>query len=263
MITIKNYIKAKTLEEAYQLNQKKRNCVIGGMLWLKTGKRAVDTAIDLSGLGLDAIEETDACFRIGTMVTLRQLETSSSLNAFFGNSIRKAVADIVGVQFRNLATVGGSIWGRYGFSDVLTVFLSLETCVELYRGGTVSLEEFVRMPKDRDILTHITVKKVPGFYSYEAFRIQRTDFPVITCAVSGFNGEYRAAVGARPGRALIVRDAEHILERGLTEDSIRQFASYVAGRTGTGTNMRGGKEYRRQLIKALTERCLAESGEST
>ena len=34
-----------------------------------------------------------------------------------------------------MSTVGGSIWGRYGFSDVLTLFLAMDTWVELYKGG--------------------------------------------------------------------------------------------------------------------------------
>ena len=74
MLTINQYVKASSLEEAYELNQKKSNVILGGMLWLKMQKRNVGTAIDLSGLGLDAIEETEEAYRIGAMVTLRQLE---------------------------------------------------------------------------------------------------------------------------------------------------------------------------------------------
>ena len=54
MIKIREYVKVKDLEEAYQLNQKKSSCVLGGMIWLKMGSRNVGTAIDLSGLGLDS-----------------------------------------------------------------------------------------------------------------------------------------------------------------------------------------------------------------
>lgn len=57
MIKIKEYVMAESLEQAYELNQKKRNCIIGGMLWLKMGSRMVPTAIDLSNLGLNTIEE--------------------------------------------------------------------------------------------------------------------------------------------------------------------------------------------------------------
>mgnify|MGYP000497250192 CR=1 FL=1 len=52
MLKIKEYVKAESLEQAYELNQKKTNCVIGGMLWLKMVTRNVQKAIDLSGLDL-------------------------------------------------------------------------------------------------------------------------------------------------------------------------------------------------------------------
>ena len=62
MLKIKNYVKVESLEEAYELNQKRTACVLGGMLWLKMGNRNVTTAIDLSGLGLDTITETEEEF---------------------------------------------------------------------------------------------------------------------------------------------------------------------------------------------------------
>ena len=57
MTTIQTYVRAQSLQEAYALNQKKRNKVIGGMLWLRQNHRPIATAIDLCYLGLDAIEE--------------------------------------------------------------------------------------------------------------------------------------------------------------------------------------------------------------
>ena len=89
----------------------------------------------LSALGLDTIEETDTEIRIGAMATLRDLETNTALNAYTAGAVREAVRHIVGVQFRNCATVGGSIYGRFGFSDVLTLFLALDCEVELYKAG--------------------------------------------------------------------------------------------------------------------------------
>ena len=120
MLTIKEYRRAESLEEAWQLNQKRSNRILGGMLWLKMCKMNVQTAIDLSGLGLDGIEEREDCFSIGCMATLRQLETHPGLDQYTNGAIREALRHIVGVQFRNVATVGGSLFGRYGFSDVLT-----------------------------------------------------------------------------------------------------------------------------------------------
>ena len=55
MLTIRQYVRAESLEQAYELNQKKANLILGGMHWMKMTTRSVDTAIDLSGLGLDTI----------------------------------------------------------------------------------------------------------------------------------------------------------------------------------------------------------------
>ena len=35
MVTIQNYVRAQSIDEAYELNQKKGSCIIGGMLWTK------------------------------------------------------------------------------------------------------------------------------------------------------------------------------------------------------------------------------------
>jgi len=62
MMTIQKYVRAASLEEAYQLNQNRRNKVLGGMLWLRLGRGTINTAIDLCDLGLGGIEETEDAF---------------------------------------------------------------------------------------------------------------------------------------------------------------------------------------------------------
>lgn len=260
MITIQNYVRAQSLEEAWQLNQKKRNRIIGGMLWLKMGRGSVGTAIDLCDLGLNTIEETEEEFSIGAMVSLRQIEQHPGLNAYTQGAAAKAVQDIVGVQFRNLATVGGSLWGRFGFSDVLTVFLAMDSYVELYKGGIVPLEQFASMKHDNDIIVRLIIKKQPGAFVYSAMRIQRTDFPVLTCAVSRVGGEYKAVIGARPNKAMVLRDEKNLLAEGITEESAAAFAAYAAEVTPTGGNLRGSAAYRTHLTKVLTQRGLMELG---
>ena len=245
MITIQNYIKVQNLEEAWQLNQKKNNCILGGMLWLRLGNGNKNTAIDLSDLGLNKIEETDEEFSIGAMSTLRDLEKHESLNAYTSGAVANAVKDIVGVQFRNMATVGGSIWGRFGFSDVLTVFLAMDSYVELYKGGIIPLEQFANMKKDNDILVRLIVKKTPCRILYSSVRNQRTDFPVLACAVSCMNGEYRASIGARPARATVV-----------CSDREEDFAAFVAENVPTESNLRGSAAYRTHLIRVLVERAM-------
>ena len=132
------YVRVGNAAEAYELLQKNRNNkIVGGGIWMRLGSRRVATAIDLSACGLDQIEETETEFRIGAMCTLRQLERHAGLNALVNNVFEFAVHDIVGVQLRNTATVGGSIYGRFGFSDVLSAFLALDSYVELTGAGRV------------------------------------------------------------------------------------------------------------------------------
>ncbi len=260
MITIQKYVRAQSLEEAYQLNQSKRNRILGGMLWLRLGKGSVGTAIDLCDLGLNKIEETEEVFSIGATVTLRDLEQHEGLNACFGGAVQNAVKDIVGVQFRNMATVGGSIWGRFGFSDVLTLFLALDTSVELYKGGIIPLEQFAAMKPDNDILVRLIVKKPAVKVVYTSMRNQRTDFPVIACAVSRRNGVVCASIGARPAKAMLIRDENALLADGITAQSAKAFAAFVAEKAPTGSNVRGSAAYRTHLIKVLVERSVLELG---
>lgn len=261
MLTISQYVRAESIQQAYELNQKRSNAVLGGMHWLKLQKRNVGTAIDLSDLGLDTIEETEDSFLIGAMVTLRQLELQRELNDISNNALAESVRQIVGVQFRNMATVGGSIFGRYGFSDVLTVFLALDAQVELYNRGVISLEEFSKLPYDRDLLLNLIVKKVNRKTVYLSQRNTKTDFPVLTCAVCETDGKYRFVIGARPKRAVCFYDELGILEDGITVASAAELGNYISSQVETGSNMRGSDEYRRILAGVLTKRALLQMKE--
>ena len=58
MLKIKEYVKAESLEQAYELNQKRTNCILGGMLWLKMStdhrplRRCRHPPPDAAGCGL-------------------------------------------------------------------------------------------------------------------------------------------------------------------------------------------------------------------
>lgn len=261
MVTIQNYVRVKNLEEAYTLNQKKGSMILGGMLWTKMQDRTIQTAIDLCELGLDKIDENADAFSIGAMVSLREIELHEGLHAYTQGAVRDALKDIVGVQFRNLATVGGSIWGRFGFSDVLTMFLAMDTYVELFQGGIIPLREFAEKKPDRDVLVRLIVKKTPGVYAYASVRNQRTDFPVLACAAANVSGTYRISVGARPGRAICITDEEGFLKDGITEERAKQFAKWAETKIPTAGNHRGSAAYRTRLTGALCYRLIKKIGE--
>ena len=253
MFYYNQYVRAQSLDEAYELYQKKPNFVLGGMLWLKMKNKTLGTAIDLCDLGLDQIDEDENEFRIGAYATLRQIETHEALNAYTHGAIAESVRHIVGVQFRNVATVGGSIWGRFGFSDVMTIFRALGAKVQL--------------------VSVIVPKNAKGVV-YLSQRNQSTDFPVLTCAVANRSGRYVAVIGASPYMAEPVWDEDGILDcladaktdsnAALTDNSennakIDKFAEYVAEHIRFGSNIRAGAEYREIICRVLTRRAVTQS----
>lgn len=259
MFTIEQYVKAESLEQAFTLNQKKTSTVLGGCGWLKMGRRPIKTAIDLSGLGLDDIEELEDHFRIGCMVTLRQLETSKALAACFGTCFAQAVRHIVGVQFRGSATIGGSLWPRFGFSDPLTLLMAMDAKVCLHAGGTMPLADFAARPvhrDDRDILTHILLPKGGQRTVYLSHRLTATDLPVLTACAVHMDSGCRVTVGARPQRAVLLTDDEGVLAGGVTAEKAEVFAEYAADKLGFSSNLRGSAEYRRHLCRVLVKRAL-------
>lgn len=275
MFYYNQYVRAQSLDEAYELYQKKPNFVLGGMLWLKMKNKTLGTAIDLCDLGLDQIDEDENEFRIGAYATLRQIETHEALNAYTHGAIAESVRHIVGVQFRNVATVGGSIWGRFGFSDVMTIFRALGAKLQLHKAGIMDLDEFAALPRTtRDVLVSVIVPKNAKGVVYLSQRNQSTDFPVLTCAVANRSGRYVAVIGASPYMAEPVWDEDGILDgiadaktdsnAALTDNSennakIDKFAEYVAEHIRFGSNIRAGAEYREIICRVLTRRAVTQS----
>lgn len=246
MYTARNYVKAESLDQAWDLNQRSSNAILGGGCWMRMGERQYDTLIDLSDLELDQIQDGEQEVTIGAMTTLRQLETSPVLHQSFGDLFARCAQHIVGVQFRNCATLGGSVYARFGFSDVVTALLALDCQVELVKAGQIDLRDYVSMERDRDVLAKVYVKKSGRQAAYESARNSHTDLPVLTCALSVQDGIYRAVVGSRPGGPKVVEC-----------DSWPQLLEQVQG-LEYGDNMRASAKYRRHLAGVLLKRCKKE-----
>lgn len=250
MFSGKTWLSAATLDEAYEALQKnKANAVVGGCGWLKMTKKRIWTAVDLTRLGLDTIEETADAVKIGACVTLRQVETHPALQALWGGILPEAVRRIVGVQFRNGATVGASVWMRAGFSDLLAALLALDATVHLHGAGDVLLEDFISQPYTRDIVTGISVRKDGREAAYQSLRQTATDFPVLAVAVSRLENSWRVSVGARPGRAVLCpAAAARLVALDLPG------AGNAAAELHFASNLRGSADYRRMLARTLTVR---------
>ena len=152
--------------------------------------------------------------------------------------------------------VGGSVFGRFGFSDVVTTFLALDASVELYRTGTVTLEEFCSMGKVNDILTHVLLPDTPVTVSYRAHRNAATDFPVLNTCAARRGDRLTVTVGARPLRAVPYRFS--VDDTAPTGETAARIAEEIAETAVFGSNTRASDEYRRHLCRVLVRRAVTD-----
>jgi CO/xanthine dehydrogenase FAD-binding subunit len=262
LFTLLNIAQPETLQDAYKIvTAKKSNAILGGCTYLRMGSQTIHTGVDLAKLGLHYIKEHTTYIEIGAMATLRDIETNAALNKNFNNLLSKAVQNIIGVQFRNSATVGASVFSRYGFSDFITALMALDTEVELYKGGRMSLAEFLDTPRTKDILTKVIIHKTNRTAAYHALRNSASDYPMLTVAVSHSAGNWKIAVGARPTRAKLAAQAAALLTdagNDVTQDTLEQAAQKAAEELPFGANMRASAEYRSAMCKTLVKRAIAE-----
>lgn len=238
MFTFSKYLLASNLEEAYnELLKSKKNTILGGTSFLRMGNCNWNTAIDLSNLNLSYINEEDDYIKIGALTNFRILETNTLLKEYFDNVFFKALKDIIGVQFRNNVTVGATVFSKYGFSDLITVLLALEAKINLYNGGIISLEEFLKESQiRRDILVEVIIPKRKVKASFQCLRKSKSDYSTLNLALVKDENVKRVAVGARPGRATL----------------------YVGQEIAFASNMRGSKEYRELLFKNFLKKANME-----
>lgn len=261
MFTMTERLQPATLEEAYQtLIAKRSNTLLGGCAYLKMGAKRIGVGIDLSKLDLQYIREKGDYIEIGAMTTFRDIETSEILQRSFGGALSASVRNIVGVQFRNGVTIGASVFSRYGFSDPLTALLALDAEVQLYEGGRMSLEAFLRTKRQKDILTAIWVPRKGQNGSYQDLRNSMGDYPILNVSVAKAGNTWRIAVGARPMKAAIAQQASQYLtdREEITEETVNAAAEQAACELMFGTNMRGSGAYRRNVCKALVKRGVME-----
>jgi CO/xanthine dehydrogenase FAD-binding subunit len=262
MIMISDYVKPKSIEEAYDLLVSNDNAqIVGGGAFLRLTSKKIDLAIDLYNTSLSFINDTETSIEIGAMTTFRDIEKSETIKKYFGNILSDSVKDIVGVQFKNYVTVGGSVYPKYGFSDLITALLALDCRVVLYNSGEKSLEDFLKeKTAKKDILTKIILNKGNIKAAFKTMRNSSGDYSALNVAVSKRDNEYKIAVGARPGIAMLVPEAQEFLnsKENLDEEIILKAAEIASESLSFGSNHIASDEYRKDLCSVLVKRAVME-----
>ncbi len=257
MFTVEKLLRPNSTKEAYDtLVSKKNNIVLGGCAFLRLSSRNISTAIDLSKLELDYIKDQKDYIEVGAYTTFRDIEIHPLFIENFNGVISKAVGNVIGIQFRNIVTIGASIFSKYGFSDLITALLALDTEVELYQAGRMSLEEFLKRPYEKDLLTRVFIKKDQRKAVYQDLRNSASDFPILNVAVSRLDNQWKIVVGARPQKAAIAVKASRKISNTLNVEDLEYCANIAAEELNFGTNTRATAKYRQEICKVLVKRAI-------
>lgn len=257
---VQEYIKPDTLEDASRvLHQSGNNVIVAGCTLLRNKKLNIDTAIDLSRLGLRYITVAEDHIEIGAMATLRDIEVNAAFQTLFSGMLPKAV-QFGSVQFRNMATVGATVYCRFGLSDLLTALVSLEAEVVFFRAGKMKIAHFLKQGMVGDILEKVIIPSGTIAASFQAVRKAYNDFALLNAAIAhNSSGVTTIVVGARPGRPEVAVEASRLLtQEGYRESHIYRAAAMAAEELNFIDDLAGSREYRRLICAEIVCQGLKE-----
>lgn len=252
---IKEYMRPESLKEAYTLmNNNKKAVLVAGGAYLRLQNREIPLAVDLSGLGLDYIIEENNYLKIGAMTTLRRIEIDNYCSSELSGVLSNMVRQIASLQLRNIVTIGGSICGKYSFSDLLPALIALDTTLRFYKFGEISIDEFLKTDLKNDILLEIVID-LDQVANVKYLKKTYKEYSLINVALAKKETSYRIAVGARPGRGTYAKLASKIL---TTEDNVEKACEILVEELDFKDDYRVSGDYRKSIAQTLLKEAYKE-----
>ncbi|RAM60932.1 molybdopterin dehydrogenase, partial [Mesotoga sp. SC_3PWM13N19] len=124
---VNEYFRPETVEEAFELMQRDRDHSIflsGGTIVALMESSRIEKIIDLKSLRLDTVSITEDEIVVGASTTVESFRKDPLIRREFGDFFYDAFSLVGSWQIRNMATIGGSIAPKLGWSDVSTCLLA-------------------------------------------------------------------------------------------------------------------------------------------
>jgi carbon-monoxide dehydrogenase medium subunit len=233
--------------------------------------------VDINGVpGLDDLEEQGGGLHIGALVRHKACERSERLHGRWG-ALGDAAPLISDPIVRNLGTVGGSLAHADPQGDWGSVMLATRAEIVVRSSGgtrTIPIDDFFQGPfttslEPTEILTAVRVPDAGGRAGGTYLKLERKvgDFATVGVAVhlSLSNGSVDNAGIALTGvaaRNLRAEAAEQALAgRALDDGAIKEAARLASEAAQPRTDVRGGEEYKRNVVRVFVERGLRRAAE--
>jgi carbon-monoxide dehydrogenase medium subunit len=240
------------------------------LLLLKFGFSAFDHLIDVRGIAeLTGIRMEDGFVQIGAAVTHREIERSALVQEQIP-ALAEMERSVANIRVRTAGTLGGNLCFGDPHSDPATFLLAAGAEVVLRRSGeparVLPLGDFMLGPyqtalEPGDLLVSIRVPATAAGTGIAHHKLAFRERPAATAAVwvrvaEGRLAEARIGVGSVGPVAVRASAAESLLLGGAAVDEVAEAAAQ-ASRAAEDAN--GSEEYKRQLVRVLVGRALAEA----
>jgi len=213
-----NYLRPKSIKEAYQLLQNSggKGFIVGGGTYISTHQTSNGIAIDLQEVGnLNTLEKSNDKFQIGSRVTLQELADCDDLDPV----LKEVLKNEVGRNIRQAATIAGHLVKSDGRSPLTTCLLGLDANLGIYPiNSAVSMGDWLPLRNSDDfqgIITEITFGALPNLRFDYVARTPK-DRPVVCAAVVIWpGGRTRVALGGFGPSPIMIFDGPDSSGAGL------------------------------------------------
>jgi CO/xanthine dehydrogenase FAD-binding subunit len=251
----------------------------GTALCLNPPRRDKLALIDLQKAGLATIEEGEDLWRLGSMVTARDIGRHPSLRELWSGILPQTTATMGPQPVRNRVTLGGNVMQTFRWSDLPVALLALDARFLLAGPGQsvrpVGADELLekqprRLLRQGELLQAVEVPKSGPNQAgaFLKFALSRVDHALASVAVSlTLAGEgpwarcedLRLVAGALAPLPQRLLDAEQLLRgRVLDEQSLAE-AAEASCQCRMVADRRADADYQRDLLRVLVRRAVRQA----
>jgi xanthine dehydrogenase small subunit len=212
---------------------------------------------DLNSIRIDSNQVT-----IGSAVTIKQLRESQHLAAVLPG-LKGFLLKVSSSQIRARATVGGNIVNASPVADLAVVFLALNADA-VFPDRSLALHNFYLGYKKlnmlpEEILTGISFPLPASGFVLSSLKVSKREYLDIASVNSSMllkvknSTVFQATVsagGVAPVPLLLKKTGEFLTGRVLTESTVSDACRIAVEETAPISDIRGSKEYKRELLKA-------------
>lgn len=267
-MTLKNYLKPKTAQEAVTLFSDHENVFFlagGTEVNSRNFKFSPDSLIDISNLGFNSTKYDNSVLKIGSMVSIEDIKIMDYKDYPSLNILKTAASNISNRNIRNQATLGGNICACKSCSDMIPILLVMNASVTIHTlekaECLIPLNEYIETPK-KDLISSINIPVAKNTWHASICRYTRTanDLALVTVALGldireGECHDARVAIGGIASKPCRITKIENALKGQKLESRLSELVlrlePIISESIEPIDDHRGTAEYKKLLTKGL------------